>query len=285
MSEFTRYREILSSRAGPCLRHWAAQPVPTDSITLGAAAAALMLDDDSSLHDNLADGFRHLAHCHDDLAVAQGRRRSAYHPFVLHLHLAAFASRYETLSVAQWSVCEQSIAAALAPAREAENYSDQPPPADRVDATLWQAVVIWEQAIVLKRDVDLEWVDGVVHQIVCRPGTEGSLHPRSPGECDEAWWWSDRCGLHALANLALLGRNPAWTRRVEQVAMYHQAHAQSAEAAAQPWALFGYAWSGRTRALADQQIRLVETTAGARLDVLAALLLADAAYSLAQFAA
>ena len=137
----------------------------------------------------------------------------------------------------------------------------------------------------LKRDVDLEWVDGVVHQIVCRPGPDGSLHPRSSGECDEAWWWSDRCGLHALANLALLGRNPSWTRRVEQIAMYHQTHAQPAGVAAQPWALFAYAWSGRTRALAQQQIRGVETAAGARIDVLTALLLADAVCSLARFAA
>jgi hypothetical protein len=285
MEKFTRYREILSSLAGPRLRRSAAQPAATDSIALGAAAAALMLDDDPALHDNLADGFRHLAHRRDDLADAQGRRRPAYRPFVLHLHLAAFASRYETLGVGQWSVCEQSISAALEPAREAENYSAQPPPADRVDATLWQAVAIWEQAIVLKRDVDLEWVDGVVHQILRRPGPDGSLHPRSSGESDEAWWWSDRCGLHALANLALLGRNPAWSGRVEQIAMYHQAHAPPAGIVAQPWALFAYAWSSRTRALAEQQIHSVEADAGAGLDVLTTLLLADAACSLARFEA
>lgn len=311
MQYFSRYREILLSLARPALRQamgdsssdstrdsapaMTPENPPDDSVLWGVAAAALMLDEDPPFYPRLAEGLRWLARrgrSEDGgsgamLADPAGHRRAVYYPFVLHLHLAAFGSRYETISVADWGACEEAIPGALDPLRAAENYSEQPPESRIVDVVLWQALGIFEQALLLKRDVDAEWVDSVVHQIASRPGPDGTLHTRLADESIDAWTCRELCGLHALANLALLGRNKSWSRRVEEIAMYHGAHTQPDHVTTQPWALFAFAWSPRMRGFAEQQMHDVQAQGGPggrRISPVAAMLLADAAHAMARFA-
>ena len=295
MQYFNQYREMLYSLIRPSLRMAILDSPPNDSILWGSVAAALILDEDPTLHSRLVEGFRWLARPGGRVGGADGillvdpfgHRRAVYHPFVLHLYLTAFGSRYETIAGSHWGMCEESIPAALTPLRMAENYSEQPPESQIVDVVLWQAVGIFEQAVLLKRDVDAEWVDGVVHQIVSRPGPGGALHKRAADESINAWTCREFRGLHALANLALIGRNKSWSRRVEEIAMYHCGHTQPDHVTTQPWAFFAFAWSSRTRSFAEQQMcdfQAQGSPGAGRINAMAAMLLADAVHAMARFA-
>ena len=142
---------------------------------------------------------------------------------------------------------------------------------------------MWEQAKLLSRDIDAEWVDAVVHRIVERPGEGGSLHPRGGDDSLDAWTYRELCGLHALANLALLSRNLRWARRVQDVARYHMQTTQPDHVTSQPWALFAFLWNESTRPLAEQQLHDAAAAGGGRAGALAAMLLADAADALGRF--
>ncbi len=137
------------------------------------------------------------------------------------------------------------------------------------------------------RDVDAELVDAVVHTLVHNPGLELSLHPRTTEESLDAWTYRELSGLHALAALALARRNAAWSRRVEEIATYHLANTQPDHTSTQPWGIFAFLWSPKTRSFAEQQLQDVTTfgaTGGEGLGAFSAMLLADAADALATFA-
>ncbi len=191
-----------------------------------------------------------------------------------------------------WGVCEEALPVVVAPGRMIESFTDTPPPVDQTAITLWWTLCLHDQAVLAQRDVDVEIVDAVVHQITNRPGPEGSLHPSHEDDEDHAheptdrWIYDELCGLHALANLALGRRNRAWAHRVEQIALHHMNHTQPDHVTTQPWAVFAFVWSSQTRHFADQVIH--DATAGRDgstrpMDPVAAMLLADAVSALSIF--
>jgi hypothetical protein len=258
-------------------------PADCADARLGLAAARLLLRDDPAQHEAMAASIVTLSRLSElgDLADGGGHRRPIYLPLVLHLNLQAFARRYESLTPALWSQCESAWPAAIEPLRVAEQFSDQPPPGAILDVVLWQALCLMQWGLAMSRDTDLEYLDSVVHQVVSRPGAGGSLHARQPRESLDAWTYRELAGLHALANLALLRRSAPWSRRVEQVALYHLENTQPDNTTNQPWGVFAFLWSSQTRSFAEQQLH--DATTNAAGDVIAALLLADAAASLGQF--
>lgn len=213
------------------------------------------------------------------LADPAGHVREEYHALAVHLCLAAFARRYETLSPDVWAACEQAVLDAVAPLRLVEFFQEAAPPA-MAPLVLWSALGLMQAARLLSRDVDLDIADAVVATIVDRPGHKGSLHPTHSDDTIDTWTYRELVGLHALANIALLRRNAAWIKRVREVAMHHVEHTQPDNATTQPWALFAFLWSPGTRPFAEQQMHDA-TVQGA--SPISAMLLADAADALAEF--
>ena len=213
------------------------------------------------------------------LADSLGHLRDEYHAFAVHLCLGAFSRRYESLPPDAWSACEQAVLDAVAPLRLIEFIQGDTPPA-MVPLVLWSALGLMQAARLLSRDVDLDLADAVVAQVLDRPGDNGALHPSGEHDSLDTWTWRELVGLHALAHIALLRRNAAWTRRVREVAMYHVQNTQPDNVTTQPWALFAFLWSPSSRPFAEQQMHDA-TVQG--LNPVSAMLLADAADALAEF--
>ncbi|MCX5661535.1 MAG: hypothetical protein NTW19_17795 [Planctomycetota bacterium] len=277
------------------------------SVVQGAVPAALLLRDDPSLHPALARGLENLASlagpafspaiaapapADPALRDPAGHSRKVYFPLVLHLHLAATLARQATLPRAVLEACAAAVPAATASARRIEAHVHAPPPPALTTLALWQALCLHEAAAVLGAqeslapDEELGPIDAAVSQIVARPGPDGSLHPRDAEESLDAWTYRELSGLHALAALALARRNAEWSARVEQIALHHLDNTQPDHTTSQPWALFAFLWSPKTRVFAEQQIH--DATAqgaidGHGLDALPAMLLADAVASLSDF--
>ncbi len=212
-----------------------------------------------------------------------GHTRDVYHPLALHLCLAAYIRHYETMPVDLWGKCEQAVPEAIAPMRVIEHFTDAPPTIPLVPIVLWHALCVAEQAYIFGRDADMEIIDAVVSSAISQPGRDNSLHPFSPDESLDTWTYRELVSLHALANLALLRRNATWSNRVEQIALFHLENTQPDNATNQPWGVFAFAWSAKTRPFAEQQIH--DAAAHASNDVsvssnglqpVAAMLLADA---------
>ena len=261
---------------------------------MAVPAALLLLDDIPLLHRELADGLRLLAEwglntdgdefreltMFDESMVSLAE----YVPLALHLHLAAFRRLFESMAVNLWSACEDAMPGAIELVRAVERYTDIVPPVVARPLVMWQALCLLEYANLAKRDTDVELVDSIVHQIISSPGTDGSFHPNEVSESEKATWADcDLIGLHALAKLALLRRNPGWAARVEEIALYHQKNTQLDDTGGEPWGLFGFIWSPKTREFADAQIHYVRSTSGRKASSVSGLLLADAADSLKDF--
>lgn len=226
-----------------------------------------------------------------------GHGRDVYHPLAVHLCLAAYIKHYETIPVDLWGYCEQATPEAIAPMRMIEHFTDAAPPLELMPMVLWQALCVAEQAHIFSRDADMEMIDGVVASAISMPGKDGSLHPYSPEESLDTWTYRELVGVHALANLALLRRNAEWSTRVEQIAMYHLDNTQPDNTTNQPWGVFAFLWSPKTRSFAEQQIHDATTQAAGGqatggqgnttetgIQPIAAMLLADAARALEAFA-
>ena len=317
--EFSQYHAMLSDLAQPALnealsngrvlgvnttapKQNAKDADQAATILLGVTAAKLLLEDDPAMYPALGDGLRQLSrlgeavdssgqHALPRLVDTAGHGRDVYWPFVLHLHLAAFIRRYESLPSDLWGVCEEAVPVAVGPARWIEAYTSEPPPPESTAVVLWSALCLCEQAVIASRDVDVEWVESVVHHMVERPGTGGALHQRHEATSSEqsrsldAWTYRELCGLHALANLALLRRNQVWAKHVERIAMYHLEHTQPDNTTNQPWGVFGFLWSSKTRTMGQQQIHdAMAHRGGGQINVMAGMLLADAAAALEQLA-
>ncbi len=293
--ELKAYHRLVAELAGRAQAAVAEALVTADSAALGLPAARLLLEDEPGLHRQLVAGFKALADMGRSAAATgrlpvlrdgAGQRRAVYHPLVLHLHLVAFEKVYESMSASMWSACEDAIADAVGPARSVEDYADAPPPHDEVDLVLWRSLCLLEQAALLSRDVDVELVDSVVHAALSDAGPAGSLHRYDSDESPDAWTYRELTGLHALANLAVRRRNPAWARRVQEVASYHLENTQPDYTTYEPWAVFAFAWSPQTAMFADQQLHDVQThlaSAEGGVTVMPALLLTDAADLLGKF--
>ena len=221
-----------------------------------AVAARPLLDDNAALYDRLALGFKRLAHA-DVAPVCDLPTRE----LIVHVHLAAFAARFETMPVSVWSQCEDALPDMIEPMREVEKFTDMAPPTEQVGRVLWRTLCVFEQAKLVGRDVDVEVTDAVVHFALS-----------AWGDLRQDW-----VALHALACLALFRQNPAWARRVEQIAQYHM----DVSPAAGAWGVFALLWPESTR---DHGERLLGDLAGSeRGDLVDAILLADAVNCLAQF--
>lgn len=227
---------------------------------------------------------------------ALGHSRDVYHPFAVHLSLAAYIKHYETMPVDLWGHCEQAVPEAIAPMRMIEQFTDATPPLPMIPMVLWQALCVAEQAHIFGRDADMELIDSVVSAATSEPGRDGSLHAYSPQETLDTWTYRELVGVHALANLALLRRNNEWSKRVEQIAVYHLENTQPDNVTNQPWGVFAFLWSPKTRSFAEQQIHDATTQAAggrgtsvsgtggqAGLQPIAAMLLADAIRALDTF--
>ncbi len=310
--EFSQYKDTLSRLALETLDASNAgqappQPPHAENIRLTVPAAVLLLDNQPEMYPALSQGVSKLVQvaggtpgqpkqAWPKLADPAGHYRDEYWPLALHLHLAAFRLRYEQLPTQVWSACEDALPTALEPTRWIENHTQAPPPPHQTALLLWSALCLLEYALLSSRDVDLDIVDAAVHRVVSHPGPGGSLHPQAtaatPGkpqqeESLDAWTYRELCGLHALANLAATRKNQAWAQRVEQIALYHLEHTQPDHTTTQPWALFAFLWSPKTRTFAQQQLH--DTTAhaaansGVGVGAVAGMLLADAAATIAAF--
>jgi len=287
-AKFSRYRAIVSDLAARAIAVPARLDAADPSTSWAAVAALLLLEPlpgNVDVHA-LTESFAKLAAYGRDrdrrpFADASGHRRPAYHPLVLHLHLAAFARHYEALPLNVWSACEHALPDALQPSRMVEDFADAPPPLPQTDAVLWHALCLYEQGRLVGRDVDVELAEGVVHAIAQRAGDDGALHPRDPDESLDAWTYRELVGLHALADIALQARNRAWSRRVEEVAVHHLQNTQPDNTTTQPWAVFAFAWPGQTASFAEQQMHDASTQSSP--DGVSGLLLADAANAFAAF--
>lgn len=293
-TKFSRYAAMTAEMARTALSH--TTPTGRADVTLGLAPAAALLDNDAAHHPVLPAGLRALAAMAAGpdrdaprLADGSGQAREVYFPLVLHLHLRAFAKRYESLPQRVWMACEDVLPAAIEGVRSVENHTDQPASPTATALVLWQGLCLAGFAEVTRRDVDMEVADAVVHQALAQPGAGGSLHARSADEALDAWTYRELCGMHALANLALLRRNSAWARRVQEVAAYHMEHTQPDYTTTQPWGVFAALWSDTTVPFAEQQLHDVasaQATSAGEHDQHApmiVLLLADAADALARF--
>jgi len=306
--EFSQYQEMLSRLAARALgagdlagkhSHEGAEGTPM-SVSLAVPAARLLLGDDHTLYPALAKGIQRLAQVGQTAIKAggsgppvideAGHSREIYGALVLYLHLAAFSQRYETLPSDLWGICEDRLPEAVAPARWIEGLTGTPPDPPKVSMALWAALCLLRHAMLAGRDVDVELAEAVVHQIINRPGPGGSLHPledpasNSGTASIDTWTYHELCGLHALASLAVIRRHAAWAKRVEQVAMYHLEHTQPDHTTTQPWGVFAFLWSPKTRSFGEQQIHdATAHSGGLGLGTIAGMLLADAAVWLAAF--
>ncbi|MAE64944.1 MAG: hypothetical protein CMJ18_11800 [Phycisphaeraceae bacterium] len=253
----------LAALAAPVLRQ--AVAARDGAAQLASTAALLLLEQDESLHAPFVDGFRTLC----DLAPDPRTDDPAPHrgfAFTAHLHLAAFARRFEALSDGQWCACEEAIPALIEPLRACERFAESPPPDDRADVVLWQALCILEQAAMLRRDIDAEWVDAVVHQVVGQSALVGDPTSRA-------------AALQALCRLALLARNESWSRRVAMLVQPRRLGDPGESA--RPWDLFALAWIDRTQESADAMVE--DLVHRAPPDVDDALILADCCDTIGMF--
>lgn len=272
--DFSRYRSLVSSLASPALENPA-----RCGLDAAVPAARLLLEDDPDLHAAFAEGFERIAAGDTMLSDTGGDRRDVYYPFALHLHLAAFNKLYEQLPTGLWSRCDEAMQQAVAPVREAENYISEPPGCDDVARVLWDVLCLYEYNAARALEVDVEWLDAVVHQVVDHPGDAGALHAVDESESIELWTYRELAALHALSNLALLRRNDGWAKRVAAVAAHHEANTQPDFTTTQPWGVFAFVWTNKPM-FADQQLHDAQHAGGGTLHLIAALLLADAARAL-----
>ena len=252
------------------------------NLSIVLPAAKLLLAEDASQHEGLAVAMQWLA-SHDTMADPAGHVRDIYHPFAMHLCLAAFHRRYESISPSRWSQCEQAISEMMIHLRWIEQFADAVPELADVPVVLWSALAMAEQATLMSRDIDLEMTDSAVAAIVATPGRDGSLHEMVSDDSLDTWTYRELVGLHALARLALHRRNKAWALRVEQIAHFHLENTQPDNATNQPWGVFAFLWSEKTRGFAEQQLHDATTHGGGKIQLLPAMLLADAADCLAEF--
>jgi len=287
---------MLSVPAADALADISRDQADDDSILIAVPAARLLLGDLPALHPALAQGLKILAELgartqSDDpcrFTDPAGHRRLVYTPFVLHLHLAAFAKCYEQLPPPLWAVCEDALPRAVELARPAGHGAGARTRDDDLAPELWQALCLAQFARLTSRDVELELADAIVHDALTQPPAviADAPHPlrlHHRDESIETWTYRELTSLHALANLALLRRNRQWSVRVSRVARYHLDHTQPDHATTEPWGVFAFLWSPETRPFAQQQLHDAAARHRGRLSPLPAMLLADAAHALSQF--
>ncbi|MEO0586234.1 MAG: hypothetical protein AAF078_01215 [Planctomycetota bacterium] len=116
---------------------------------------------------------------------------------------------------------------------------------------------------------------------------DGSMHPFVDGqELIDVWWYRELVAIHALGAIAL--RQPPEARmrdRLERAVMHHVVNTQPDHTTAQPWGVAAFAFFPDAIPFADQQLHDAQanwTASGPAAALLPGIILADAAFTLAQ---
>lgn len=235
-----------------------------DGLGLALGSGKLLLDEEVGF-EVIGDGLQGLAGMRKAgdgkvwLKDGAGHSRDVYFPFAVHVCLAAYERCYERMSSGEWGRCEALVEEVGGLIRGCERYGHYPPSVEDTSLVLWEAFCLAQIGKFAQRDVDLEMVEGIVHHIIERPGKDGSLHELEADVTLDAWTYRELTGMHALAGLALLMRNKAWSKRVEEIGRYHEEHTQPDNTTNQPWGIFGFLWSQETVMFGEQQLHDTST--------------------------
>jgi len=262
----------------------------TDVERFGVNAAWLLIEDAPARYPTLEEGLAWLAAQPDIDWPNDPMPGPLGFALVLHLHLAAFSARYETLPQRRWGACEHHALDAVAPVRQVARYSDLPPSQNQVDLVLWQTLCLLDYAHILGRDIDIELVDGIVHHAL--DALQMAIDPANgPADATAETVRPQRLrGLHALADLSLQRRNRAWATVAHRVAGQMLADNEPFPPSHRPWAWFAFAWSAHrgpsTPAAGPSTVPENRGAASSDCfaDPLTLMLLADAAHAMGSFA-
>jgi hypothetical protein len=246
-NDFNQYRKIVMDliQQAPLS---AKQTADLDALM---AVAKLMLDDDAASHQTLIDGISKLA---KGQIIDGLDKRPLYPLLAMHVHLAAFAKRYLVIPDSIWETAAADFETLAKPLRAIEQYKDTAPDYLKTELVLWQAWNLLSIGSLRHADDDIELARSVIDTIVAREVPEQSLTVQDIEDTLDAWTYRELIGLHALANAALHDRNETWANRVEEVAMHHLYNTQPDHCTSEPWGLFGFLWSEKTRMFGVQQI-------------------------------
>lgn len=161
------------------------------------------------------------------------------------------------------------------------------PTVDRPDMLLWRSKITIHYA----GNVENLWyvTSHVVDAVLSQPGSEGSLHAMDADESLDAWTFNELTGLHALAAICVANRVYAadsqidrWNSRMREIAIYHFENTQPDNVTTQPWGYPAFAMFSETQMHAEQQLHDIASNAASadRCDIVTALLLADACFTL-----
>ena len=212
-----------------------------------------------------------------------GFSRPAYYPLILHLYLAATGEEGDRDVL---GVIGRSLHAGI---RGWENRLR----GEHLPLTLWWALCLDECARLLGESDGTDVARRIADTAAAREGDGGAnaaddegkaLHPREElSEPLDAWTFRELVGLHALARLAILNRNPVWWRRVREITQHHQAHTQPDYTTYQPWGVFAFLCDPQTILFGEQQLHDAVThlhVEGGGAGLVPGLLMADAAVAI-----
>jgi len=213
---------------------------------------------------------------------SQGHFRDLYFPLAVHLQLSA------------WLECGKALAAlkqqqhwSLLPGLLRPLLSEAAPPqgqaTERGPYRLWQGLCLLEYAALIQRDEPAETAYRLIDRALRGPGEHGALHPRAEEETLDWWTFHELAGLHALADLLAIERQPQWQRRMREAVAYHIEHTQPDNATAHPWGVAAFFDTSDGLMFVEQQLHDVTTHSSqheTRAALLPGLLLADASQPL-----
>lgn len=208
-----------------------------------------------------------------------GHSRPIYAPLVLSIMLTVYHKHIANVDNASQKACREALASIMYRLDLPMLY-DTPETA----LTLWKALCWLRHDSQFADESEAAGTRALVDAIAMTPGRDGALHPFNESEqLLDTWWYNELSGLHAMANIAILTRKPAWQKRVAEIAEHHLMNIQADHTTSQPWGLAAFVLQSETRIFAEQQLH--EAAAGVRSpfaqsNVLTGLLLADAAYHL-----
>ncbi|MFG0248357.1 MAG: hypothetical protein ACF8OB_05675 [Phycisphaeraceae bacterium JB051] len=246
-NDFNQYRKIVMDliQQAPLS---AKQTADLDDLM---SVARLMIEDAPSTHQTLIDGISKLA---AGQKIEGLDKRPVYPLLAMHVHLAAFAKRYLVLPDNIWETAASDFETLAKPLRAIEQFKQTAPGYLETETVLWQAWLLLLIGSLRHADDDIALAKAVVNTVVEREVPEQSLTVQDIEDTLDAWTYRELIGLHALANAALFDRNDKWADRVEEVAMHHLYNTQPDHCTSEPWGLFGFLWSDKTRMFGVQQI-------------------------------
>lgn len=120
------------------------------------------------------------------------------------------------------------------------------------------------------------------NQLFARQQPNGSFLIARPSDSPDMRWYHELLILHAAASYASLTQNPPAIAAVKRNALFHLEESQPDHATSQPWGLFAFIQTPQARPLADQLLHTLQTLHPQGITGIAAILLADALWSIQQ---